>query len=505
MESPSSSFAFLNDKLNTLLEGAEWLLPELVLIIGLFFILVADLAKKGDSPTKERLLSLYHLITLLAGSAALVIQLGGFNDFSSNTLFDGVFILNSSGLFFKLLIYASAIVCLLMKAGDASIRGSEYHLFSLSMVVGASFLVMSGNFIVLLLAIEIMSLASYALTAYSSGGFIASQALRYFLTGAIATAIMIYGISFLYGFTGEMTWHNAFFWDGLKVIPQQAVWAFFGFFLIGLIFKFGAVPFHLWVPGVYKSAPLSAVALFSTVPKLAVFAVLWHLSHFWSSLSPFNFMAAVLVAGFSILVGNFTALREGDARAMLGWSAIAQAGFIFSFLVLTPSSNALGFHYYLAVYAIAVIGAFWCLKLFGDRSGSFNMKDWRGMGSQWGMYGIWLLVFLVSLIGIPPVAGFTAKLLLFSSLADQYFVTNDPVILSLLFFGLLNTAVSAFYYLRIPYYLYFSEKGMSLESKQPPPRRIYHMVPAILALLLLLSFFKPDLLNLAGNPFNFVF
>lgn len=493
-----------------LLEGItlslDKLLAEGILLAGLVFIFVADLVLKGASKARrKRLLVSYLIGTLLASLAALWI-LGTQQDFSG-TLFNGYLFINPAIVGLKGLLMGVVLLTVLLFTGVEGefmdFSKGEFHFFILSMLLGASFLSMAANFLSLILAMELLSLAAYALTGFRSSRAASGHTLRYFLLGAVATAVMVYGISFLYGFTGTLEWRSFEFWEALGTIPDAAVGLFFGLFLVGFLFKMAAAPFHFWVTGVYQSAPWPAVVLFALLPKLASMGVLQLFSIYWQPLQSFllPFWSGIIL--LSLVVGNFAALREKDARVLMAWASVGQAGFLLSFLLLDLQAGITGLYFYMAVYALGVLGAFWVIDRVGSLKGTFDMKEWGSGPPVPTLYGLLAIVFMVSLIGIPPMAGFTAKFFLFAGLAEAYATSADSKLLAVLMVGVLTTAVSAFYYLRIPYYLLVANTKKSDEATSSTPRFWSWWVPALLVLVLLLLFIKPSLLTMALNSLTF--
>jgi NADH-quinone oxidoreductase subunit N len=494
-----------------LLEGITFSLDKMlaggIFLAGLIFIFIADLVlQKASASKRKQLLGTYLIGTLLAALAAIWILSG--QDIYPNVLFNGYLVLNQGLVWLKgLMILMVLLVVLLFGSGqsdpDADFSKGEFHFFVLSMLLGASFLSMAANFLSLIMGMEILSLSAYALTGFRSSRLSAGHALRYFLLGAVATAVMLYGISFLYGFTGTLQWQSPEFWEGLASIPKAPLGLFFGMFLVGFLFKVAAVPFHFWVTGVYKAAPWSAVTLFALLPKLASMAVLYQLSTYWQPLHDFiiPFLSGIIL--LSLLVGNFSALLEKDARVLMAWASIAQAGFLLSFLLLDSQTGYNGLYFYLCVYVTGILGAFWLIHHIAGIKGSFDISKWASGPSVPVFYGVLITLFMVSLIGIPPMAGFTAKFFLFAGMAEAYTSSSDSWLLAVLLIGVLTTAVSAFYYLRIPYFLLVAAKADEEQKVITTPRYARSIFIVLLALVLLMLFLKPSLLTLALNSLTF--
>ena len=499
----------LNQKLLNILDGFGVIIPEFILVIGIAFILIADLIiqKRKSESQRARLLTTYHLLALFGAFLATFLQLRDFAD-TQNQTFNGFLLVTGEGIFIRSLFYITGIIALLMFQRRSSettqlLAGSELHIFSLGILIGAGILVMFSNLLSIFLAIELMSISAYALTGILKKGDSARGALRYFIFGSVATAIMLYGMSFLYGFSGTLNWQNTSFWIGLGAVPFYSAAIVVIMFFGGLFFKISAVPFHIWVPVVYRHAAWPSVALFSIVPKLAALFAIWLISSRWILINELMIPMLVIISAASMLVGNFSALRENNIKGLLGWSSIAQAGFILIILVAPIESSRFPFFFYSTVFLIMNLGAFWLVYTIGEAEKSYNLNKWTGLGKKYAFEGVLLLVFLLSLAGVPPVAGFTAKLFVFTTLFEVYSAGNDPWILFIIVFGLLNTVVAIFYYLRIPYILFIKAGGSEPISEKR--HWVTMIIPTILGLFILFLFFRPDLLSIVLNSYNFGF
>ena len=209
----------------------------------------------------------------------------------------------------------------------------------------------------------------------------------------------------------------------------------------------------------------------------------------------------VIVSAGSMLIGNFSALRENNIKGLLGWSSIAQAGFILITLVAPIESSRFPFFFYSTIFLTMNLGAFWLVQSIGEAEQTYDVNKWAGLGKKYTFEGVLLIVFLLSLAGVPPFAGFTAKLLVFTTLFEVYSIGNSPWILFIIVFGILNTAIAIFYYLRIPYILFIKEAESEPNSIKSNWRTM--ITPTIMGIVILILFFKPDLLSIVLNSFNF--
>ena len=380
-------------------------------------------------------------------------------------LFGRMLLLDGQALFFKgLVTLAAAVMVLHIRLTGYRPAGELYSLL-LAMLLGLYLLTMATNLLSIYLAIELVSIPSYVLTGFTGDRRGAEGAIKYALFGAVSAAVMLYGMSLLYGLTATLNVTDPAFSRHLAQADSFAVGVALILMLAGLFFKISAVPFHLWNPDVYEAAPTPVVSFFSVAPKAAAFLVLMRfvvaLPADWS----------VLLAGVSLLtltVGNFSALWQGEAKRMLAYSSIAQSGFVLVGLATASDFGLQSATFYLATYLFATMGAFLLLDLLAmpqaktedgakkEVDGSrYNFARFHGLGLKRPVLGVAVVVVMMALVGFPLTAGFSAKLLIFSALWETYQTDGSTLLGVLLAFGLLNTAVSMVYYLRLPFVMFF--------------------------------------------------
>lgn len=424
-------------------------------------------------------------------------------DNPASVLFFGSLTITHFSSAFQFMINAGGILALIiaLTAADIQRKPSEFTALMLSTIFGCHLLVMSNHYLVTLLSIEIISLSSYGLVAFQKNREGSEAALKYFLFGSAATAVMVYGFSFLYGITGGLSYSPA------NVSLEEAAHTpllliAIVFVLAGLLFKLGGAPLHLWSPDVYEGGPVAVVAFLSIVPKLAALAAI---SKFILSIHasiPLDADLQFLVAGLamlSIAVGNFSALHQKNTRRMMAYSSIAQSGFL---LVPLASFLPQGIHhmvFYAAVFVVMNGLAFLCIAVF-ERQKITTLEGYSGIGNTQPVLAIVMLVALIALTGLPPTAGFTGKLFIFSTLWESWALTEKPIILILFVFGLLNTVVSLFYYLRIPYFSFLKTQQTPIDQNNIPA---VNLLGIFLVVLLLTWFFAPALLMGWINKINF--
>ena len=474
--------------------------PELVLFLGAVIIVIFGLIWK-DKPVIHHVTALTVFIITCALSVMLFQRSEMFT-----TLFTGSLRINAFSSFLKILFSVSALLTVVMTWSERPGRSalSEYYIMLIIVVLGANLLVSSENFLMAFLSLEVISIGSYILTAFSFNKKATEGSLKYFIFGSVASAVMLYGFSLLYGMTGTLSFTSIEFIQALSLSEPGLLFIAGTFSLAGFLYKIAAAPMHPWAPDVYEAAPMPIVAFFSVVPKLAGIGVLAKFIVALSLIEQSPVDWQLVLCGITILtltVGNFSALWQKNVKRLMAYSSVGQSGFLL-IAVLVLSEQGLQFLlFYGTVYVMLNFLVFIYLQYF-ENGGFTTIAAYVGSGKTYLWPAIFLLVGFIGLTGLPPTAGFTGKLFIFSALWDSYSVSHKPILLWLLVFGLLNTVVSLFYYLRIPYYA-FIKQGDS--PKQGNNLISLNLLGGILVLLVLLLFFSPGLLMGWINKTNFVF
>jgi len=476
--------------------GFGFLWPELLLTFFFFIIIGLDLFKS------LRVKAILPIVAVAGFLLSLILQfqiLHNLSIYTKPVFFSGLLTSDGLALYAGLLFSVAGICTVLLSwlhpALSKNFKGiGEYYAFLLVLAVGLNLLAKSVNLLMLFVSLELVSIASYLLTAsLRQQARAVESGMKYILYGLLASGIMLYGMSFLYGFGGSLNFTQAIFWQNLSALPPAFFVLIFLLTMAGFLFKIAAAPFHFWAPDVYEGAPTPIVAFFATAPKIAGFVVIIRFL--------FSFRNAVdnaigndiliLVGGIALLtliVGNFTALAQQKARRLLAYSSVAHAGFILAGLTAMVSNALEAVFFYLTILLFMNFGIFLTVQIFEERLGITTLKDLSGTGKTFPFLGILTIIILISLTGLPPTAGFTGKLLLFTSLWQNYSVTSHPLLLTLLLSALLFTGIAFFYYIRIPYYMFF--KRNLTEQKKVSVRR-ENMVLALLTFPLLFFFFQP--------------
>ncbi len=482
----------LSEKLESVTQGFAYMLPELALALCAVVVIIADLL-----PFNKKVLP------YLAVAGIFVSLYFALNQAHAEVfIFSGFFHLSSSTAFFKSFFIVSTLIFIAfsLTASSADAQKGEYYAITLVLLIGLNMMCMAANFLAVYLAIETVSICSYILAAFSPRKRSAEAGMKYILFGAFSSGIMLYGISLMYGITQTLNFHDYFFAD--KLLSASVYLSVLAFILIlsGFLFKITAFPFHIWAPDVYEGVTTPVAAFFSIAPKAGGLAML---INFLTAIKAENIGFAELntslvevtavLAIVTLTVGNFAALWQNNAKRLLAYSSIGHAGFMLSGLVVLSAQGRTSVFFYLVLYLFMNFAAFMLVDKLSEKTGSEDVRNFKGLGIKLPYLGFIFVLVMVALTGLPPTAGFYAKFLVFSAVLEAYQVTGKAVLLALFIFGLLNTVVALYYYLKIPYLMFFRKA-----EKEVAPEGVLSLVfISLLCLPLIVLFFKPDwLLNL---------
>ena len=430
----------------------------LVLLLGLFRPSVPD-----------RRCGWVSLIGLLALSIwACVQQPGG-------SLLGGSFALDPLALFAKRLFLVSAAVSVLATLGMPgdrfTARGSEYHVALLTSLLGMLVLASARELVLLFVAFELMSIPLYFLTGFQKGNDIAPEgALKFFLVGTVSSAILLYGFSFLFGATGT-TEIGAI----AGALASDDTLATLGLILVlaGVGFKIAAVPFHMWVPDTYEAAPTPFVAWLSVAPKAAGFIVVFRLYVEGAGSAAFLWVPVIsALAALTIVAGNLMAIPQQNVKRLLAYSGVAHIGYMLMGIAAMSADGAGMVLFYLVAYLFGNMGAFLVVQAVATAEGSDKMDGYRGLAQRSPVLALSMLLFLLSLGGIPFVAGFWAKLFIFRAVINQ-----QMYLLALL--GAVLTIVALYYYLVLASRMYIDAPARAGAVRLGAPLLIAILVCAI--------------------------
>ncbi len=489
---------FLPGQLNQVFESIPLFMPEIYLAALFVVVLVTDLLF-GKTSGK--------LCWLIAIGGLLKVIYQDFGQFhllltGPHFLFSEMLLLHQTSLILKLIIDSLSVILLIYFELDDDLRShtkglSDLYAITIAAIFGLHLMAMSVNLLSIYLSIEMVSIASYLMVAYRSENSWSSEAgLKYVLFGAASSAIMLYGISLLYGFGGTLNLFTGNLLPGLLHVNPLAVSFALILFFVGIGFKLSFVPMHFWVPDIYQGAPTPITAFLSTVPKVAAFALLINFLTpfiYFPKWTAFDFRLFLSVIGIITMVaGNFAATLQNNVKRMLAYSSIGHTGFILMAIVTFTPQGISALTFYLFAYTLANVGAFMLASYFANTAKAEDMNAYKGLGLKYPVAGVVFVIILISLAGLPITAGFNGKLLIFSSVYSVYQQDHDIWLLLLMITGALTTVVSLFYYIKIPLNLFLRKPENAIDFPASTPYLV--IVSAIIALLLIYFGIFPDIL-----------
>ena len=427
--------------------------PEFWVLIMACVILCVDLFLD-----KERRGIIHMLAMLTLVFAAIITLRADYSsaDAASSVAFNGTFIRDQMGDMLKLFSFlVLGLVYIYAKFNLREFRmfRADFYTMSLFALLGVMLLISANSLVMIYLGLELISLSSYALVAFDRDSPRGSEAaMKYFVLGSMASGMLLYGMSVIYGATGTVDLYQVA--DAVKVLGSDDLMLIFGlvFLVVGLAFKLGVVPFHMWIPDVYHGAPVAVTLFISSVPKMAAFAMafrllqtgLGDLQHDWSQ------MLSVL-AVLSIVLGNLAAIAQTNIKRMLAYSTISHMGFVLlGLLPGTPSGYGAGM-FYVIVYALMSAAAFGMVILLSARGvEAENLDDFKGLNQRNAWYAAIMAMVMFSMAGVPVFVGFFAKWLVIKAALDAGLVWLAIV-------AVVFSVVGAFYYLRVVKLMYFDE------------------------------------------------
>ncbi|HEX6768772.1 MAG TPA: NADH-quinone oxidoreductase subunit N [Candidatus Binatia bacterium] len=464
------------------------LLPAVQVLVTALVVTLRDLFIKDDE--SRGILAFYSLVGLgLAGAEAMLL-FGG----RPESAFNDSFMLDRFALFFALVFILAAALTILTSIDylrRAGIHEGEFYALTLFATSGMIVMAAANDLMVFFLGLETMSIAVYVLTGmWRSNGRSSEAAMKYFLMGAFATGFLLYGIALIYGATGStnLTHISAYLLDQPTDWPIYLIGGGF-LLLIGFAFKVGAVPFHFWVPDVYDGAPTPVTGFMSVAVKAAAFAAWGRILLY--RLSPLDgdwvFPLWIIAIG-TMTLGNLLAITQQSIKRMLAYSSIAHAGYLLIPIVVGLEWGGLPLLFYLLTYTFMTLGAFAVLTSMAEGGEARDgYSDFAGLGFKRPFLAIAMALFMLSLAGFPPLAGFTGKFYVFRSavLSGQ---------LNLAIIGVLNSLLSVIFYLRVIVAMYMEEGGAEGKSFRQAPF-VYIAVAIALLGTIYLGILPADALN----------
>ena len=434
------------------IESLLYFSPEILLVIFAVAVVLLDLVVKDRESIAVAYLSLVGLGCVFA---AVLITHFSFGNADPVSLFLGMVRLDVFSTFFKILLLlataATVLFSLRSEELDARLKG-EYYALLLAITLGMFLMASSTNLLMIFISLETVSLTSYILAGFLTHNPRSSEAaFKYITYGAVASGTMLFGLSFLFGMAGSGDLgHISVRLTELLASGQVsplAVLIAITFVLAGVGYKIASVPFHMWSPDVYEGAPIPITAFLSVASKSAGFALF--IRFFYAGFGSTELMQAVnwpfmlaIVSALTMTIGNLAALPQQNVKRLLAYSSIAHGGYLLMGGVLLSAEGVGAILFYLVVYLFMNLGAFYVVVLIANEVGSEMVEGYRGLSSRAPLVAWAMVIFLVSLAGIPPFAGFFGKWLLFTAVLEQGYYWLALV-------GLLNSVVSLYYYARI--------------------------------------------------------
>ena len=474
--------------------------PEIILLISTLGILLVDMFLPQEKRMVTWLLSLAAIVVCAGFSFHLL------SGYGTAYTFDNMFVSDPVSNLLKLCTFIVMFMTLFYSRRYIDARGmtggfigGEFYVLALFSLLGQMVVISGANFLILYLGIELMSLPLYALVAMRRDEVRVSEAaIKYFILGALSSGFLLYGISMLYGATGTLN---------IREVAQACssgninkIVLVFGlvFIVSGLAFKLGAAPFHMWVPDVYEGAPTAVTLLIGGAPKLAGYAIclrvlvegLMPLAVDWQQM-------LMIMAVLSMAIGNIVALMQDNIKRMLAYSAIAQIGFVLLGL-LSGIAGGNGFDmaveaysaalFYAIIYVLAVLGAFGVILMLSHATyEAEKLEDFRGLTRRHPWHAFIMMIFMLSLAGLPPLAGFYTKLSVL-----QAVVASGQIWLAVI--AILLSVIGAFYYLRVIKLMYFDEP--IIVERLTIPRELTVALSINMAAVVLLGIFPDFLISL---------
>lgn len=437
------------------LQSLAQFLPETTLTITFCVALLAGVIFRSQ----PRMSMAIALLGILVSIGFTIREIG-----TVQSIFSGMIAVDPFAIFFKLLVGTCAVIIFLFSLYSSEVQSTirrlaEYSSLLVAMTLGMYLMAGATNLLMIVLSIELTGLSSYILSGYVKEAPDSSEAsLKYIIYGALSTGLMLYGISIIFGLTGgavDIYAINRALSTG-SVNPIALLVATL-LIIAGMGYKISAVPFHFWTPDVYEGAPITVTAFLSVASKAAGFAILIRFFKvsfidsnalglpvgFWVTLQDFEWNKIIAILSvLTMTLGNLVAVWQNNLKRLLAYSSIAHAGYMLMGVVVLSDKGIAGVLIYFVVYLFMNLGAFYIVMLVANKTGSEDIDSYKGLGFRSPFIGVSMVIFFISLAGLPPTAGFIGKLFLFASLLDARWVWLAVV-------GALNSVISLYYYVRV--------------------------------------------------------
>jgi len=475
------------------LESLSFFYPELLLSGTILLLIVLDLLVRS-----QRALA----ILVVIGCVASLLATFDLYSAQQGWLFHRMIILDNFSLFFKIFALVAAILTVWMSLGSNEIRRvhqGEYYTLLLTCTLGIFFMASASNLLTAYLSLELVSLTSYVLTGFLPHNRRSSEAaLKYLIYGGVASGTMIYGMSWIYGMTGSLDYAAIQSALAQPQVSRVALFMAFVFILAGFGYKMVFVPFHMWSPDVYEGAPTPFTAFLSVASNAAGAAIMIRfffpgVSHMvtggdWTFVSGIEWPQVLLfVSMITMTVGNLCALNQRNLKRMLAYSGIAHAGYMLMGLAVLNNAGLQAILFYVVVYLIMNLGAFLVVVMIANATGNEEIDSYRGLAWRGAVLpAACLAVFLFSLTGLPPFAGFIGKFLLFAVVINE---GGTFVILAVV--AILNSVISLYYYAKIVKIMFLDTPDPGEKSLTIAPHNFTLLIPLTALTIVLGVYFSP--------------
>lgn len=361
-----------------------------------------------------------------------------------------------------------------------------------SSLLGLNLVVMSNSLLLAFLSFEVVSIASYSLVLFGNNKQRPEAGIKYVIFGAVSTALMLFGAAIIYALNGSLGFDVLF---NTSLIGGQdytlVVYLFSGMFLVGGLFKLSVFPFHVWVPDVYQSIPLKLGAFFSYAPKVAglvfVLNVMDAVTDEKSRSMIALFLGVILI--ITLFVANLSALWQQNAKRLLAYSSITHSAYLLVGVFAYSTSGVEAAMYYSTVYLLLNFSGFFLIEMLINITGNEQIKSFAGLGVKRPFWGVLIVLVMIGLTGLPPTIGFMGKLWLFESVFNHSAFAFNTVYFWVLVLGLINVVIALFYYLKIPFYMFFRTQNKEFEEKETAYQKV---LAVVLSLPILILFFFND-------------
>ena len=456
-------------------------LPEMFLAVAAMGLLMLGVFQREDRAAS----TLWPAVACMAVAGALL--LGGSN--IAGTAFNGVFVQDSFSVFMKVLVLIGAASALILShryAVEQGMNRFEFPVLLTLATLGMMMMISAGNLISLYVGLELQSLALYVVAAFRRDSQRSTEAgLKYFILGAISSGMLLYGCSLIYGFAGTVEFARLAEVFAAQAGEGASIGVIFGlvFVIAGLAFKVSAVPFHMWTPDVYEGAPTAVTAFFATAPKVAAMALFVRVL-----VDPFGSLIAewqqilFFISVTSMVLGALAAIQQTNIKRLMAYSSIGHVGYALVGLSAGTEQGVQGVIIYMAIYLVMNLGTFACILSMRNQGRMLEgIDDLRGLSRSNPMMALALAIFMFSMAGIPPLAGFFGKFYVFMAAVEAGLYVLAVI-------GVLSSVIGAFYYLRIVKLMYFDEP---VESLDKPLGTAASGIMAVTAVAILFFFLVP--------------